>query len=118
MPVVLAITAITITLTSVLALLPSLMRSPALRESAELRGNDIQEYWYVVRSPRGIWYLNGESLEEPVLKRRLSQADPPGVEVRFLPSSARKAGLVAGDLDWLQQVSPRPVRLHFDGILP
>lgn len=118
MPAVLAITAITITLTTVLALLPSLMRSPTLRESAELSLSDTQQYWYVVRSSRGIWYLNGESLEEPVLKRRLIQADPSAVEVRFLPSSARKAGLVAGDLDWLQQVSPRPVRLHFDGMLP
>ena len=118
MPVVLAFTTITITLTTVLALLPSLMRSPTLRESAELPSSDIQQYWYVVRSPRGIWYLNGESLEEPVLKRRLNQAGPSAVEVRFLPSSARKAGLVAGDLDWLQQVSPRPVRLHFDGMPP
>ena len=118
MPVALAITAITITLTTVLALLPSLMRSPTLRQSAELPSSDIQQYWYVVRSPRGIWYLNGESLEEPVLKRRLIQAGPSAVVVRFLPSSARKAGLVAGDLDWLQQVSPRPVRLHFDGMLP
>ena len=118
MPVVLAITAITITLTTVLALLPSLMRSPALREPAELPLSEIQQYWYVVRSPRGNWYLNGESLEEPVLKRRLNQAGSSAVEVRFLPSSARKAGLVAGDLDWLQQVSPRPVRLHFDGMLP
>ena len=118
MPVVLAITAITITLTTVLALLPSLMRSPTLRESAELQVSDIQQYWYVVRSPRGTWYLNGESLEEPVLKRRLNQAGSSAVEVRFLPSSARKAGLVAGDLDWLQQVSPRPVQLHFDGMLP
>ena len=118
MPVVLAITAITVTLTTVLALLPSLMRSPTPRESASLQVSDIQQYWYVVRSPRGIWYLNGESLEQSVLKRRLSQALPSGVEVRFLPSSARKAGLVAEDLDWLQQVSPRPVRLHFDGMLP
>ena len=118
MPVVLAITSITLTLTTVLALLPSLMRSPTLRQSAELPLSDIQQYWYVVRSPRGIWYLNGESLEEPVLKSRLSQAGPSGVEVRFLPSSARKAGLVARDLDLLQQISPRPVRLHFDGMLP
>ena len=42
MPVVLAITAITITLTTVLALLPSLMRSPTLRQSAELPLSDIQ----------------------------------------------------------------------------
>ena len=118
MPVVLAITAITITLTTVLALLPSLTRSPTLRQSAELPSSDIQQYWYVVRSPRGNWYLNGESLEEAVLKRRLNQKSSSAFEVRFLPSSARKAGLVAGDLDWLQQVSPRPVRLHFDGMLP
>lgn len=118
MPAVLAFTAITITLTTVLALLPSLMHSPTLRESAELPLSDIQQHWYVVRSPRGTWFLNGESLEEPVLKRRLSQVGSPGVVVRFLPSSARKAGLVAGDLAWLQQISQPPVRLHFDGMLP
>lgn len=118
MPVVLAITAITITFTTVLALLPSMMRPPAIRESAVFPVSEIQQRWYVVRSPRGIWYLNGENLAEPALKRRLSRAAPPAGEVRFLPSSARKAGLVARDLDWLQQVSRVPVRLHLDGMMP
>ena len=118
MPVVLAITAITITFTTVLALLPSLIRSPSLMESVEFPVSDIQPRWYVVRSPRGVWYLNGENLAEPVLKSRLSQTGPFAGEVRFLPSSARTAGLVARDLDWLQQVSSLPVRLHLDGMMP
>ena len=117
MPLVLAISAITLTMTTAMALLPALVRSPPLRESAVKALYDTRQQWYVVRSPRGRWYLNGEPLAEPVLERRMSTVDPSGAELRFLPSSARMAGRVASDLIWLQQVSA-PLRLHLEGELP
>ena len=118
MPLVLALTAVTLTLTTAIAMLPALLHETVLREPIGMTDNPRAERWYVVRSPQGSWYLNGEPIAVSVLAGTLRDGDLPEGGIRFLPSSGRLASEVASDLAWLQTTSAVPVRLQLEDVMP
>ena len=118
MPVVLALTAVTLTVTTALALLPAMLHQQPTISSVPASALEKGHRWYVVRSQAGRWYLNGATVSSDQLRARLESDDRPPGGLRFLPSSARDAGSVADDLDWLQTVSSGPVRLQLEEFVP
>ena len=118
MPVVLALTAVTLTLTTAMALLPSLLRDVVLIEPMAATTSSEAKRWFLVRSQSGSWYINGEPIATNRLSQTLSGDDLPPGGVRFLPSSGRTAEQVAVDLAWLQQISSVPVALQLEELLP
>ena len=118
MPLVLALSAVTLTLTTAMAMLPALLRDIPIREAPNALTDSKAKRWYVVRSPQGSWFLNGEPIAVTVLARTLRGEDLPAGGIRFLPSSGRKASEVAADLAWLQTTSDVPVRLQLEDVMP
>ena len=118
MSVVLALTAVTLTVTTALALLPSLLHQQPTIAPMAASAMEKGPRGYVVRSQAGRWYLNGASLSSEKLRERLESDERPPGGIRFLPSSARDAGSVADDLAWLQTISPGPVRLQLEEFVP
>ena len=116
MPLVFALSAVTVTLTTAMALLPSVLREIPIEAAGVPLVDQQTERWYVVRSTSGSWYLNGEPMASNLLARILMGPDLPPGGVSFLPSSARSASLVADDLAWLQSNSAGPVRLQLEEI--
>ena len=117
MPLVLALTAVTLTLTTAMALLPPLLTDVVVIEPMAITSPEA-ERWFLVRSQSGSWFLNGEPIAANRLTQTLTGDDPPHGGIRFLPSSGRSAEQVAVDLAWLQQVSAVPVHLQFEEGLP
>ena len=117
MPLVLALTAVTLTLTTAMAFLPSLLTDVVVIEPMAITSPEA-ERWFLVRSQSGSWFLNGEPIAANRLTQTLTGDDSPAGGVRFLPSSGRSAEQVAVDLAWLQQVSAVPVHLQFEEVLP
>ncbi|WP_156098033.1 hypothetical protein [Synechococcus sp. KORDI-100] len=76
------------------------------------------EGWFLVRSPSGSWFLNGEPIAANRLNQTLTGDDRPSGGVRFLPSSGRSAEQVAVDLAWLQTISAVPVHLQLEEVRP
>ena len=116
MPLVLALSAVTVTLTTALALFPGVLRKTSLVDPVVPLVDSQAERWFVVRSSSGSWFLNGEPMASNLLARTLMGQDLPPGGVSFLPSSARSASLVADDLAWLQNNSAVPVRLQLEEI--
>ena len=117
MPFVLALTAVTLTLTTGMALLPSMLTDVVLIEPMAITGPEA-ERWFLVRSLGGSWFLNGDPIATNQLTKTLTGDDPPPGGVRFLPSSGRSAEQVAADLAWLQQLSAVPVHLQLEEVRP
>lgn len=117
MPLVLALTAVTLTLTTAMALLPSLLTDVVVIEPMAITSPEA-ERWFLVRSQSGSWFLNGEPIAANRLTQTLTGDDPPPGGVRFLPSSGRSAEQVAVDLASLQQASAVPVHLQLEEVLP
>ena len=118
MPVVLALTAVTLTLTTAMALLPSLLRDVVFTEPMAATTSPEAKPWFLVRSQSGSWYINGEPIATNRLSQTLSGDDLPPGGVRFLPSSGRTAEQIAVDLAWLQQISAVPVALQLEELRP
>lgn len=116
MPLVFALSAVTVTLTTAMALLPSVLRETPIEAPSVPLVDQQAERWYVVRSTSGSWYLNGEPMASQLQARILMGEDLPPGGISFLPSSARSAALVAADLAWLQNNSAGPVRLQLEEI--
>ena len=95
MPLVLALTAVTLTLTTAIALFPSLLSEVVVIEPMAISSQGA-EGWFLVRSPSGSWFLNGEPIAANRLTQTLTGDDRPSGGVRFLPSSGR-SGLAADD---------------------
>ena len=117
MPLVLALTAVTLTLTTAMALFPSLLSEVVVIEPMAI-SSPRAERWFLVRSQSGSWFLNGEPIAANRLTQTLNADDPPSGGVRFLPSSGRSAEQVAVDLAWLQQLSPVAVHLQLEEVRP
>ena len=119
MPLVIALTAVTLTLTTSMAMLPAVLRDPAIRQPSSTPVHSKKaDRWYLVRSPQGSWYLNGEPISATVLSRTLRGEDLPDGGIRFLPSGGRQASDVASDLAWLKATSIVPVRLQLEDVMP
>lgn len=111
MPFLLATCVAVLSLSTLLAVLPGLLSSPRLDTFAEGQPTPAARQWLVVRSATGSWYLNGDAVSAAVLSRSLRQSSPKPSVVVLMPSSARTAADVAGDLRWLRAQSNRPVRI-------
>ena len=81
MPVVLALTAVTLTVTTALALQPSLLHQQPTIAPMAASAVEKGQRWYVVRSQTGRWYLIGASL-------RLWNRP---VDAAFIPGAHRRA---------------------------
>ena len=78
MPLVIAPTAVTLTLTTSMAMLPAVLRDLAIRQPSSTSVHSKKaDRWYVVRSPQGSWYLNGEPISTTVLSRTLRGGGSP-----------------------------------------
>ena len=113
----LALTAVTLTLTTAIALFPSLLSEVVVIEPMAISSQGA-EGWFLVRSQSGIWFLNGEPIAANRLTQTLTGDDRPSGGVRFLPSSGRSAEQVAVDLAWLQTISAVPVHLQLEEVRP
>ena len=117
MPLVLALTAVRLTVTTAMALLPSLLAEVVVIEPMAVASPGA-ERWFLVRSQSGSWFLNGEPIAANRLTQTLTGDDRPSGGVRFLPSSGRTAEQVAVDLAWLQTISAVPVHLQLEEVRP
>ena len=117
MPLVLALTAVTLTVTTAMALLPSLLAEVVVIEPMAVASPGA-ERWFLVRSQSRSWFLNGEPIAANRLTQTLTGDDRPSGGVLFLPSSGRTAEQVAVDLAWLQTISAVPVHLQLDEVRP
>ena len=115
-PFVLALCAVTVSLTTAIAGLASLLQEPRIQVQERSGPNSIAERWYVVRSGQGTWYLNGEPTTTRNLSRSLSRGELPEGGVGFLPSDMRTAAEIGSDLHWLRGVSRGAVTLQLEGL--
>ena len=111
---VLALCAVTLSLTTAVAGLSTLLNEPLVRTRDPLGTDRGAERWFVVRSSQGTWYLNGEPISTRDLASSLSGRKLPEGGVGFLPTNMRTAGDVGADLHWLQQVSGGAVTLQLE----
>lgn len=100
-----------VVLTSVASLPALLLANPPPRARTALLGPLAGQPIYVVRNPRGSWFVNGQPMAEPALARLLRQQRRSAFDIRFLPSAQLSAARVSETLVWLRRQSGRPVAL-------
>ena len=105
------VAAVLVVLAAVAALPTLLLASPAPqprdRGPQALAGPSL----HLVRSGRGVWFVNGQPMAESSLARLLQQQRGVASELRFLTSGQLPAASVSASLAWLRQQSGRPVAL-------
>jgi hypothetical protein len=70
----------------------------------------LQAALWIVQTPAGRWYVNGEPVSGTRLPGLLA-AQPGSAEIRFLPAATLPLGQVARSLAQLRAISPHPVGL-------
>ncbi len=98
-------------LTAVAALPALLLATPSPRPrppaSLAVAASPLQ----LVRTGRGLWFVNGQPIAEPSLARLLHQQRRSGADIRFLPSAQLPVAHVGASLAWLRRQAGRPVAL-------
>ena len=112
MPLVIALTAVTLTLTTLMAMLPVVLRDPAIRQPSSTPVHSKKaDRWYVVRSPQGSWYLNGEPYSSSGLARRLVVVNKKPLSLVLMPANGRRVAQINQDLQWLRSHTDLPLTL-------
>ena len=114
---ILALCAVTLSLSTAVAGFSVILRQPRLQAQDQSRTDRTAKRWFVVRSSKGTWFLNGEPTTTQKLAQSLSSEQVPEGGVGFLPTNLRTAQEVASDLHWLQNVSSRAVTLQLEELL-
>jgi hypothetical protein len=93
------------------ALLPLLLRESRPQPGPPLTSRLGSGVVWIVETPGGQWYLNGQPQSRRDLERLLKRQGS-GPMVHYLPSNAVPLGTVARSLRWLRTLAPGAVVLE------